>query len=322
MKTVLVTGGAGFIGSHLCERLTSAGNSVICLDNFCDSYAPSIKRENMSQAIQSPMYRSITGDILDTPMLTGIFTNHRIDTVVHLAALAGVRKSIENPLDYIDVDIKGTVNLLEVCRKYKVRKFVFASSSSVYGNGALPFREDVPAVTQVSPYAAAKLSGELFCRTYNQLYGIPVVCLRFFTVYGPRQRPDMAIRIFTEAICEGREIGIFGDGKSSRDYTYIDDIVDGIVSSAELDCGFEIFNLGSSAPVSLIELIGMIEKKVSKKADIKYLPAQAGDVSDTLADIGKAAKLLAYHPKVRLEQGIENFVSWYLKTAKGRESKQ
>jgi len=312
LKTVLVTGSAGFIGSHLCERLLARGFCVIGLDNFCDSYDPALKRSNILTALSSPSYVPVEGDILDGKLFDSLFESRSIDAVVHLAALAGVRRSIERPLDYVDIDIKGTVNLLEKCRLHSIKKFIFASSSSVYGRNTPPFREDNPPADQASPYAAAKYSGELFCRTYSRIYSIPVVCLRFFTVYGPRQRPDMAIRIFTQAVHEGREIYIFGDGSSSRDYTYVDDIVDGIIAALDLNCSFEAINLGSASPVKLAELITMIGNKLSLPVKYKYLPAQAGDVPQTCADIQKAAKLLGYSPKISLDEGLERFIGWYL----------
>lgn len=311
MKTILVTGGAGFIGSHLCERLLALGNRVINLDSFNNFYDPSIKRSNITKSLPDPNYVLVEGDIRDASLLESIFTNHRIDTVVHLAALAGVRQSIENPLEYIDVDIKGTVNLLDFSKKHKVKKFVFASSSSVYGLASPPFKEGGPITLQTSPYAAAKYSGEQFCRTYHSLYKLPMVILRFFTVYGPRQRPEMAIHNFTVLMEQGREIPIFGDGKSSRDYTYIDDIVEGILSSIPLDCEYEVFNLGNSYPVKLNTLISLIEAKTGKIALKRFLPAQPGDMDTTCADITKAKKLLGYSPGVSIEEGIERFVHWY-----------
>jgi UDP-glucuronate 4-epimerase len=319
LKTVLVTGSAGFIGSHLCERLIAQGLCVIGLDNFCDSYDPALKRSNISEALLSPSYILVEGDILDGGLLNSLFESRSIDAVVHLAALAGVRRSLENPLDYVDVDIKGTVNMLELCRRYSIKKFVFASSSSVYGSNPPPFSEDKPPAGQASPYAAAKYSGELFCRTYSQLYSLPAVCLRFFTVYGPRQRPDMAIRIFTQALHDGRELCIFGDGSSSRDYTYVDDVVDGIIAALNLDCSFEAINLGSAKPVKLSELISLIGNKLSSPARIIYLPKQAGDVPQTCADIQKAEKLLGYSPKISLDEGLERFVTWYREFCRKKE---
>lgn len=311
MNNVLVTGGAGFIGSHLCEKLLKAGCTVTCLDNFNDSYSPSIKRDNVLNSCRHCCYKLAEGSILDLRLLDDLFSHNSFDAVIHLAALAGVRSSIDNAADYADVDIKGTVNLLEECRKHDIKKFVFASSSSVYGSNTDILREDMTADSQVSPYAAAKRSGELFCRTYNSLYGIPIACLRFFTVYGPRQRPDMAIYKFTEAILEGRTINIYGDGTSCRDYTYIDDITDGIIAAMNMPLDFEIFNLGNSEAVSITELIKVIEEKTGKKANINFLPEQPGDVPHTLADISKAERLLDYHPCIKLDEGIERFVRWY-----------
>ncbi len=311
MNTVLVTGGAGFIGSHLCERLLQKDCRVINIDNFNDYYNPYIKAANVTEALKNIQYTLVKGDIRNNSVLESIFSRFDIDTVIHLAALAGVRKSLSNPVEYIDVDIKGTVSLLEYCRKINVRKFIFASSSSVYGRNPLPFMEDDNVDSQVSPYAVAKRCGELFCKTFNTLYGIPTVCLRFFTVYGPRQRPEMAIHYFTRLIDEGKEVPVFSNGTSSRDYTYIDDIVDGIVAAADLQCGFEIFNLGNSRPTQLDSMIDIIEQKLGKKADRNYLPAQQGDVEYTCADITKAMNVLGFSPRVGIEEGIERFVKWY-----------
>lgn len=311
MSVILVTGGAGFIGSHLCEKLLDLGYNVVNLDNFNDFYDPKIKRDNIAKAQSNPNYILVEGDIRDRALLETIFNKYNIETLVHLAALAGVRKSISNPMEYVDVDIKGTVNLLEFSRRYKVKKFIFGSSSSVYGTNSIPFREEDCVNSQISPYAAAKLAGELFCKTYNLLYKIPMICLRFFTVYGPRQRPEMAIHNFTRLISEGREISIYGDGKSSRDYTYIDDIIDGIVAAVNLECNFEIFNLGNSNSIGLNELVNTIEKKIGKLAYKKYLTMQKGDVEHTYADNSKAGRLLGYKPKVGIEDGIDKFIKWY-----------
>ena len=308
MRHLLVTGGAGFIGSHLCERLLALGFHVTILDNFNDSYDPLLKRGNIDKALQDGNYELIEGDIRDSGLLDCIMKDSKVEAVIHLAAFAGVRRSLENPLEYVDVDIGGTVNLLEVCKKYNTGKFLFASSSSVYGLNPCPFKESAPLAVQTSPYAAAKISGEAYCRTYNHLYGISTVCLRFFTVYGPRQRPDMAIRKFIGSIREGREISIFGDGSSSRDYTYIDDIVDGIIAAIDLKCGYEAINLGNSIPVDILELVTTIEKFLGKKASIVFIPDQPGDVPVTCADISKAWHLLGYKPKVSLAEGIKTFV--------------
>lgn len=311
MRTVLVTGGSGFIGSNLCEKLLALGYYVINLDNFNDYYNPLIKIKNIKNAVANINYKVIDGDIQDKNLLISIFNLYSVDIIIHLAALAGVRNSINNPLEYIDIDIKGTVNLLEFARKYNIKKFIFASSSSVYGQNALPFKETDIVVSQVSPYAAAKQAGELFCSTYNKLYNLPIVCLRFFTVYGPRQRPEMAIHNFSKLISEGKVLSIFGNGTSSRDYTYIDDILDGIISSINLNCSFEIFNLGNSHPTNIKYLVKLIEENLGKKALIDYTLMQPGDVTHTFADISKAQKLLKYNPKVSIEKGIEKFIKWF-----------
>lgn len=317
MSNILVTGGAGFIGSHLSEKLLALGHKTICLDNFNDFYDPLIKRKNILTAEQNPRYTLIEGDIRDDRLLDHIFTTFKIDIVVHLAALAGVRKSIDNPLEYVDVDIGGTVDLLEKSRIYKVRKFIFASTSSVYGLNTTPFNEDDNIKSPISPYAAAKHAGELFCHAYHMLYGMPIVCLRFFTVYGPRQRPEMAIHYFTRMIDEGKEISIFGDGSSSRDYTYIDDIVNGIISSINLNCTFEIFNLGNSNPIELDYLVHLIERRLCKSAHRVYFKMQSGDVEHTYADIEKSKVMLRYNPSISIEEGIERFIDWYKKKGEG-----
>lgn len=311
MSTILVTGGSGFIGSNLCQRLLELGHNVMNLDNFNDFYDPKIKWANIKSAQSHSNYTLIEGDIRDSRVLEKIFNSNTIDIVIHLAAIAGVRKSISNPSEYVDIDIKGTVNILEYCRKYNIKKLIFASSSSVYGTNSIPFNEKDCISSQISPYAAAKASGELFCKTYSSLYKIPIICLRFFSVYGPRQRPEMAIHNFTKLINEGKEVVIYGDGKSKRDYTYIDDIVDGIIASINYNCEFEIFNLGHSEPVNINDLIKIIEAKLDKNAYKRYHKMQAGDVQNTYANIDKAKKLLNYKPKVGIQEGIERFVAWY-----------
>lgn len=321
---ILITGGAGFIGSHLVDRLLGDGHEVLCLDNFNDFYDPALKEENISQAKEHPNFTLIKGDILDTELLDNIFsgnykpqtTNSAPRTIIHLAAIAGVRPSIASPAKYVDVDIKGTVNLLEMAKKYEIKQFVFGSSSSVYGvNENVPFSEDDPTDFQASPYATAKKAGELYCRTYHHLYGIPVTILRFFTVYGPRQRPDMAIRKFTELMIEGKPVPMFGDGASERDYTYIDDCIGGIMAAIERPFDFEVFNLGNSTTVKLKELIKLIVRKLGVNPKIEQLPEQPGDVPITYADISKARSLLGYNPKVLLEDGIERFVRWFRESA-------
>ncbi len=314
-ETILVTGGAGFIGSHLIERLIEKGSFIICLDNFNNYYDPELKENNISAVIKNPKFKLIRGDILDIPLLDNIFSGTQNPTptkVAHLAAMAGVRSSIETPDVYVDVDVKGTVNLLEMAKKYNLEHFIFASSSSVYGlNEKTPFSEDDPIRFQISPYATAKRAAELFCKTYNNLYGIPVTVLRLFTVYGERQRPDMAIRKFTNLIMKGSPIPMFGDGSSLRDYTYISDCVDCISSAIKKPRNFDIINIGSGRPISLKELIRLLEKVVKKKASIKQLNMQRGDVPTTYADISKAKRLLGYKPKVSIEEGISRFFEWY-----------
>ncbi len=310
--TVLVTGGAGFIGSHLCERLLRDGSMVVCIDDLNDSYSPEIKHRNLEFCLRCSNFKLIEGSILDRGLVSSVMEQTDPDAVVHLAALAGVRSSISNPLGYIDTDVKGTAVMLEACRKSGTKKFIFASSSSVYGTAPIPFSEKDTPVLQVSPYAAAKYAGELFCRTYSHLYSLPVVCLRFFTVYGPRQRPDMAVHIFTKAIAQGHDIIIYGDGSSFRDYTYIDDIIDGIISSIDLKCTFEAINLGNSNKTDILELVSIIENKLDRRAQLAFLPDQPGDVPATYADISKAEALLDFKPKVTLKDGIGRFADWYM----------
>lgn len=313
---VLVTGAAGFIGSHLSERLVNLDYQVIGLDNFDDFYSPFVKRNNISTLANASNFKLEQGDVRDTALLTRIFQANNIDIVVHLAARAGVRPSIEKPLLYQDINIGGTINLLEASRIYGVKKFIFASSSSVYGvNKEIPFKEDCKINNPTSPYASSKAAAELFCRAYTHLYNIPIVVLRLFTVYGPRQRPEMAIHQFVKKIDTGEEIPVFGDGTSKRDYTYIDDIVSGIVQSLRYSKAhnFEIFNLGDSYPISLEYLIRLIGKSLGKEARVRSLPVQAGDVPITAADISKAKTSIGYQPEVTIEEGIPLFVEWYQK---------
>lgn len=317
-RVILVTGGAGFIGSHLVERLIEKGYFVICIDNFNDYYDPELKEDNISAVIENSNFKLIRGDILNVPLLADIFSGIQNPTptkVIHLAAMAGVRPSIANPGIYVDVDVKGTINLLEMAKKYNVKQFIFASSSSVYGlNEKTPFSEDDPVELQISPYATAKRAAELYCKTYNNLYGIPTTILRFFTVYGERQRPDMAIRKFTKLIVENQPITMFGDGESERDYTYISDCIDCISSAVTKPLDFEIINIGSGKTIRLKKLIVVLEEAMRKKAQIKQLDMQPGDVPATHADISKAKKLLNYTPKITIEEGIRKFFEWYKKT--------
>jgi len=312
VETILVTGGAGFIGSHLVERLLARGNGVICVDNFDPFYPPEIKRRNIECILTNERFELVECDIRSKDDLGKIFYTHGIDNVIHLAARAGVRPSISDPLLYQDVNVRGTINLLELSKEYGIKNFIFGSSSSVYGaSDKIPFREGDSLHQPISPYAASKKAGELFCYTYHYLYHIPMTCLRFFTVYGPRQRPDMAIRKFTELIDQGEEIPLYGDGSSQRDYTYITDIIDGIISALDRKFDFEIINLGDSETTELRYLVSLIEENLGKKAKVRELPMQPGDVLTTCADISKARRLLGYSPKVKIEEGIETFVRWY-----------
>ncbi len=312
MKKILVTGGAGFIGSHLTERLLGDGCAVINVDNFNDYYDPNVKRRNIEPLLQKADYRLIEGEILDYAFLKDVFSREGINIVVHLAARAGVRPSIMQPRLYQEVNVAGTTNLLELSRQFGVEKFIFGSSSSVYGeNKKVPFSEDDPVDHPISPYAASKKAGELICYTYHHLYALPTTCLRFFTVYGPRQRPDMAIHKFTRSIHNGGEIAMFGDGTSKRDYTFVSDIIEGICRAIEHCRGYHIYNLGESKTITLKELINLIAKCVGREPVIRELPLQAGDVPVTYADISKARNEIGFQPKVEMEQGIEAFVKWY-----------
>jgi UDP-glucuronate 4-epimerase len=314
---ILVTGGAGFIGSHLVERLLEEGHGVICLDNFDDFYDPALKRRNLARAIQNPGFKMVEGDLRDERLLGQIFKNGKIDWIAHLAARAGVRPSLQNPALYADVNIRGTICLLEASRQHGVRRFIFASSSSVYGNSSrVPFSEDDPVNHPISPYAATKKAGELLCHTYHHLYGMDIACLRYFTVYGPRQRPEMAIHHFTRSIHEGEKISLFGDGSSRRDYTYIDDAVGGTMGALSKEHGFQIYNIGESQTISLAELIRSIEEQVGKKARLEYLPEQPGDVRQTFADIRKGKERLGYNPQTKIREGLSRFVQWYLEEKK------
>lgn len=309
---ILVTGGAGFIGSHLCERLLNDGNTVYCWDNFNDYYDPNLKRKNLASALKNPRFFLFEQDILDLPALHNFFENHHPEVVVHLAARAGVRPSIQQPVLYEQVNVQGTIHLLELSRSFGVAKFIFASSSSVYGaNTKVPFSESDNVDFPISPYAATKKAGELICYTYHKLYGLPVTCLRFFTVYGPRQRPDMAIHKFARMMWDGKKIPVFGDGKSRRDYTYYTDILQGILASIERCFGYHIYNLGESQTVELLSLIHLLEEALGRKAQIEFLPEQPGDVPVTFADISKARRELGYAPQVPIEEGIRLFADWF-----------
>ncbi len=311
--SVLITGGAGFIGSHVASRLLDQGESVIIVDNFNDFYDPAIKRRNVAELEShgTPVVQEV--DILDQEGLRRVFEYSGPQTIIHLAAWAGVRPSLERPALYSSVNVTGTVHLLELAREFRVPCFIFGSSSSVYGGSRrVPFTEDDPADNPVSPYAATKRAGELLCRTYSHNFGMNITCLRFFTVYGPRQRPEMAIHKFARLIWEGREVPVFGDGSSRRDYTYVDDIVQGILNSVRVNPGFAVINLGESQTLSLLDLIGLLEAALGKKARLHFLPDQAGDMAITYANISRAREVLGYDPSTPVQEGIRKFAEWFL----------
>lgn len=309
---ILVTGGAGFIGSHVAAKFLRDGHEVEIIDDFNDYYDPAIKRANIASLGGAARLRE--GDIRDRDFVRGVLSEGRFDAVVHLAARAGVRPSVKDPQLYIDTNITGTHHLLEAAHRNGVGRFLFASSSSVYGLAKkVPFTEDLPLPQTLSPYAATKLAGEQLCGNYAHLYGMKVVCLRFFTVYGPGQRPDLAIHKFTDAIYRGQSIPQYGDGSTRRDYTYIDDIVQGVAGALRYEGQvFDIFNLGENQTTTLSELIIEIEKALGKKAVIERLPEQQGDMPLTAADITKARQLLGYNPQTKIREGIPKFVEWYL----------
>ncbi|MBW7675241.1 GDP-mannose 4,6-dehydratase [Chryseobacterium chendengshani] len=338
--TYLVTGGSGFIGSHLVEKLLENGHSVINIDNFDDFYDYKIKIKNSLHSIKkntdfkfsdkqsditnlissskSEYYTLYHTDIRDKKNLGEIFANHKIDLVIHLAALAGVRPSIERPLEYEEVNVRGTINLWELCNQFGIKKFICASSSSVYGNNTkIPFSESDNVDKPISPYAATKKCGEILGHVYHSLYQIDIIQLRFFTVYGPRQRPDLAIHKFAKLIFEDQEIPFYGDGNTARDYTYIDDIIDGVLKSIlylEKHANiYEIINLGESEVITLSQMLSEIEKNLKKTAHRKFLPLQPGDVKKTNADITKAKNLIGYHPTTNFQNGIKKFMEWFLR---------
>ena len=314
MKNLLITGGAGFIGSHLVDRLLASDvDRITVVDDFNDFYNPSIKRDNISEHLKDPRYSIHDVDIRDRAALEEVFKGSNFDCVVHLAARAGVRPSLSEPQLYTETNINGTVNLLELARQHNIKQFVFGSSSSVYGiNAKVPFSEDDPIRQPISPYAATKGAGELLCHTYSHLYGMRCVCLRFFTVYGPRQRPDLAIHKFAKLISQHKPIPVFGDGTTRRDYTYIDDIIDGVTAAIDYDkSNYEVINLGESRTVELRELISLLEKELDTHAIIERQPPQPGDVPQTFADVSKARTLLNYQPKTQIEEGLRRFVEWF-----------
>jgi UDP-glucuronate 4-epimerase len=314
MMRVLVTGGAGFIGSHLVEALLGLGHEVAILDDFNDFYDPQIKRANIAEVEKEIAIHQV--DLRDNAAVRTLFHREKFDVIAHLAARAGVRPSIQQPDLYYDTNVRGTLHLLEAARMTGVERLIFASSSSVYGaDRTLPFSEDRHLTQTLSPYAATKVAAEFLCSTFSHLYQIRVVALRYFTVYGPRQRPDLAIHQFTRKIVEGQPIDQFGDGSTRRDYSYIDDIIQGTVAALDYRGPlFDIFNLGENETIRLKDLIAAIEETLGKKAKIRQMPEQPGDMSVTCADISKAKKLLGYDPKTKFQDGLPRFVDWYLRT--------
>ena len=317
MQTYLITGGAGFIGSHLADKLLKEGNKVIVVDNFCDFYNPKIKEDNVKHNLNNANYTLKRIDIRNREELAKAFDEANVDVVIHLAAMAGVRPSIDNPIYYQEVNCVGTQNILEEMKAHNVKKLVMASSSSVYGNcKEVPFKEDMVVDFAISPYAATKKANEVMTHVYHKLFDFNVIMLRFFTAFGPRQRPDLAINKFTRLMLNNEPIPMFGDGTTSRDYTYVEDIVSGIEKSIEYVNNnkdvYEILNLGNSSPVSLKEMINTIAEVLNKTPNIEELPMQPGDVERTFADISKANRLIGYEPKTSFKQGIENFVKWYI----------
>ncbi len=312
MGAVLVTGGAGFIGSHLTDRLLADGRDVVILDNFDPFYDAAAKRRNLESALTNPRCRLIDGDIRVSSSVEEAFATGPFYGVVHLAARAGVRPSIEDPALYTSVNLDGTVQLLEACRRHGVSRFVFGSSSSVYGNNLkVPFAEIDPVDHPISPYAATKRAGELIAHSYHHLFGMEIACLRFFTVFGPRQRPDLAIRKFAELMASGREIPVFGDGTTGRDYTFVDDIVEGIVRALDRARSFHIWNLGGSKPVLLNELIARLARGLGRVPELRRLPLQPGDVERTWADISQANRDLDWAPVTSFDRGMDSFLEWF-----------
>ena len=316
MKDILVTGGAGFIGSHLVDRLIGDGGArVTVVDDFSDFYDPRIKRANIASHLERDDFELVEADIADSRAMNDLFARADFDCVVHLAARAGVRQSVEEPLAYEESNVRGTFTLLEAARRKGVPKFIFGSSSSVYGlNSKVPFAEEDPIANPISPYAATKIAAEAACHVYSHLYDLRVVCLRFFTVYGARQRSDLAIHKFARLISQGHPIPIFGDGTTRRDYTYIDDIISGVRAAMQYDQSqFEVINLGESQTVELRRLVELLERALGKRAIIDHQPLQPGDVPLTYADVSKARRLLGYNPQTNIEAGIDRFVDWFKK---------
>ena len=316
MKTYFITGGAGFIGSSLTKKLLEKGNKVVAIDNFNSYYDPKLKERNVQEFYQNSNYKLYKGDIRNREEVKKIFDENNIDIIVHLAAMAGVRPSIEDPILYQEVNGLGTQIILEEAHLHNVMNLVMASSSSVYGNcKEVPFKENMIVDYAISPYAATKKANEVMAHVYHKLYYMNILMLRFFTVYGPKQRPDLAINKFTRLMLNNEEIPMFGDGSTSRDYTYIDDIVDGIIKSCAYATThndvYEILNIGSNNPISLKEMIEIIGEELGVKPKIKELPMQPGDVDQTYADISKAKELIGYEPSISFKEGIKKFIKWY-----------
>lgn len=321
-QRIFVTGAAGFIGSTLVDRLLAEGREVVGLDSFDPFYAEAAKRANLDTAKCSARFSLLEGDIRDRALVRQIFASTPFDAIVHLAALAGVRPSLERPTEYADVNVTGTSVLLETAAKFKVPHFVFASSSSVYGERTGgPFRESDPVERPISPYAATKRAGELIAHTFHHAFGTSVTCLRFFTAYGPRQRPDLAIRHFAERILRDAALPIYGDGSSLRDFTYVGDVVEGVVRAIDRPLGFAILNLGAGRMVTVLEVIELLEQKLGRPAKREFLPPQTGDVSRTWADISAARAALGYAPQTTLEVGIEKFAAWLLESGAVRNGR-
>lgn len=317
--TILVTGAAGFIGSHLCDTLLTDGHRVIGLDNFDPFYPAPVKWSNVRWALSHPAFKLEEGDIRDRQLLRRIFTQQPVDVVIHLAAKAGVRPSILQPSEYFDVNVNGTLQILESMAETRVKRLLFASSSSVYGNQAkTPFSETDEVSHPISPYAASKRSGELLAHTYHHLYGMDVACLRLFTVYGPRQRPDLAIHKFAQLALDNKPIPLYGDGKTRRDYTFVADIVQGMRQMLELPAwGYEIFNLGGGRPVTLTDMVHALEIALGRTLEIQFMPKQPGDVEQTFADISKAFRYFGYRPRVDLPEGVRQFTTWLQRNEAG-----
>ncbi len=313
---MLVTGGAGFIGSHLVEKLlATTAEKVVVIDSFDSFYEPAVKRQNLAAVAAHARFTLVEGNITDELLLDTTWRTHSISDVIHLAGYAGVRPSLDRPLPYVDANVRGTLALLEAARRFGCRRFLSASSSTVYGNDAdVPFREDRLGKTPASPYGVTKRAAELMCRLYHELYGVPALSLRYFSVYGPRLRPDLAMTIFTRAILEGRPLPLFGGGTAQRDFTYIDDIVAGTIAAWQSDVAGDEVNLGNNRPVVMRRIIELLEAAIGKPARIESLPEKPGEMRVTCADIGKAQRLFGYEPRISIEQGTQEFVRWFLAT--------